>query len=93
MEYLLIYAVIINALTFCVYGFDKWMARVRAWRISELTLILLALIGGSAGALVGMHVFRHKTRKAAFQFMLALVLFVQAAALCAIALLKGWIVL
>ena len=50
-----LYLVGINVLTFLVYGLDKWKARRRRWRISEQTLLLLAVLGGSIGALLAMH--------------------------------------
>ena len=53
--------IIINVLTFLVYGIDKWKAKQGSWRISEATLLLLAVIGGSIGALLGMQVWHHKT--------------------------------
>ena len=49
-------------MTFTVYGVDKAKARRGAWRVSEKTLFLLPLLGGSVGALLGMLVFRHKTK-------------------------------
>ncbi len=51
-EELLYYLTGINILTFLVYGIDKWKARKNRWRISEATLLILAIIGGSIGALV-----------------------------------------
>ncbi|MFH1426098.1 MAG: DUF1294 domain-containing protein [Candidatus Kerfeldbacteria bacterium] len=78
---LLVYVIAINVITFIVYGFDKWMARAGSWRVSEAVLWILALIGGSAGALSGMNFFRHKTRKVWFQFVLMMILFIQIGAL------------
>ncbi|MCR5388416.1 MAG: DUF1294 domain-containing protein [Lachnospiraceae bacterium] len=60
------YLLAINIITFIVYGIDKQKAKYGKWRIPEVTLIGLALIGGSIGALTGMRAFHHKTRKAAF---------------------------
>ena len=51
----------INVLTFLVYGIDKWKAKQGSWRISETILLMLAVIGGSIGALLGMQVWHHKT--------------------------------
>lgn len=56
----------ISGITFLAYGYDKIQARNLEWRVSELTLHFLGLIGGWPGALVGMHFFQHKTRKTAF---------------------------
>ena len=44
---LLYYLIVINVVTFLVYGIDKWMAKKGSWRISEATLLILAVIGGS----------------------------------------------
>ena len=58
---LLYYLIVVNILTFAVYGIDKWKAKQGSWRISEATLLMLAVIGGTIGALLGMQVWRHKT--------------------------------
>lgn len=58
----LIYVVVVNLVTFLLYGVDKRKAQKNKWRISEKTLLGAALAGGSVGALFGMHVFRHKTK-------------------------------
>jgi len=74
----LIYLTIINLVTFFIYGLDKAKAgRVGARRISERFLLILALIGGSLGALLGMKIFRHKTKKISFQAIFAVILAVQ----------------
>ena len=57
-----LYLLIINALTFLTFGADKRRARRDRRRVRESTLFLLAVLGGSIGALLGMYVFRHKTR-------------------------------
>lgn len=61
--YIHLYLIIINVITFALYGMDKWRAMTKQWRIREKKLIGLALIGGSLGAMIGMTVFHHKTRK------------------------------
>ena len=58
---LLYYLIAINVVTFLVYGIDKWKAKQGSWRISEATLLILAVIGGSIGALLGMKIWHHKT--------------------------------
>jgi uncharacterized membrane protein YsdA (DUF1294 family) len=69
---------LINILTFFYYGFDKMRSQIdSARRVSEKTLWLIALIGGSIGALAGMHFFRHKTKKTSFQAGLAIILTLQ----------------
>ena len=66
MRLLMWYLIVINIVTWIAFGLDKWKAKTGKWRIPERTLLLLALIGGSLGALAGMIMFRHKTRKAKF---------------------------
>lgn len=60
------YLVIINVVTFIVFGLDKYLAIKKKWRISEKTLFLLSLIGGCYLEFLGMFVFRHKTKKTIF---------------------------
>ena len=63
----LIAALLLNLLTFGVYGWDKAAARSGRSRIRERTLLLLALVGGSSGALIACYVLRHKTHKQPFR--------------------------
>ena len=49
MNALLYYLIVINIVTFLVYGIDKWRAKQGSWRISEATLLILAIIGGCIG--------------------------------------------
>ena len=76
----LVYLALINLLTFVFYGVDKRRAKKGAWRISEKTLLLLPLLGGSIGGILGMQVFRHKTKHWYFQFGVPAVLILQLAA-------------
>ena len=69
--------IVINVLTFVVYGIDKWKAKNGNWRISEATLLILAVIGGSIGALLGMKVWHHKTMHKKFKYGLPLILLAQ----------------
>ena len=80
-EALLYYLIVINVVTFLVYGIDKWKAKKGqgSWRISEATLLILAVIGGSIGALLGMKVWRHKTMHKKFKYGLPLILLAQIA--------------
>ena len=78
---LLYYLIVINILTFAVYGIDKWKAKQDGWRISEATLLMLAVIGGTIGALLGMQVWRHKTMHKKFKYGLPLILLTQIALL------------
>lgn len=61
MKYLLVYLVIINALTLLFMLVDKVKAKRNLWRIPERTLLSLCALGGSLGGLLGMKLFRHKT--------------------------------
>lgn len=69
----------VNLLDFVLMGVDKAKARRGAWRIPESTLLLFAILGGSVGGLLGMLLFRHKTRHAAFALGLPLILLAQLA--------------
>jgi uncharacterized membrane protein YsdA (DUF1294 family) len=72
-----IYLIIINLIAFALYGTDKSKAKRGKWRISEKTLIGIALIGGSVGAFLGMHAFRHKTRHWYFRYGLPAIFLAQ----------------
>lgn len=77
-----LFLALINVVTFFVYGDDKRRAkRPGARRIPEKTLLLLALFGGSLGALAGMRVFHHKTRHWYFRYGVPAILFLQLALL------------
>lgn len=71
------YIAIINLVTFIVYARDKLKARQREWRTPESTLFILAIAGGSIGALAAMTYFHHKTRKKAFKYGIPLILILQ----------------
>ena len=62
-----LYYLCVNLLAFVCFGIDKYKARNQFWRIPEKVLLTLALIGGGVGALAGMHIFHHKTRKLLFR--------------------------
>lgn len=84
MKIILYYLLAVNLLTFVIYGIDKCKARHSRWRIPEATLLILAAIGGSIGALAAMKVFRHKTLHKRFRYGVPALLLVQAAIVCAI---------
>lgn len=71
------YGIIMNLLSFLLYGIDKWSARHDLRRIPEKVLLGIAAIGGSLGAFAGMRLFRHKTRKAKFYLGVPILLFLQ----------------
>ena len=85
-EYLILYLVTINAVTFCMYGIDKWQAARGGWRISEAALLWAAVFGGSIGAWLGVVVFHHKTLHASFRYGVPLILLAQVA-------FAAWIIL
>ena len=76
---LVCYLLAINAVTFIVYGIDKYKAKKAKWRISEATLLLLAVLGGSVGAWVGMKVWHHKTMHKKFKYDIPAILLIQIA--------------
>ncbi len=76
---LYIYLAAVNLLDFVLMGADKSKAKRGAYRIPEATLLLFAILGGSVGGILGMLLFRHKTRHAAFALGLPLILLVQLA--------------
>lgn len=75
------YVVAINVASLFFTGLDKALARSGALRTPEVIPFCMALLGGSPGVLLGIHVFRHKTRKASFQFVLLLIVVAQLALL------------
>ena len=69
----------INAVAFIVYGIDKYKAKKARWRIPEATLLLLAVLGGSIGAWMGMKVWHHKTKHKKFKYGIPAILLIQIA--------------
>ncbi|MBR0171452.1 MAG: DUF1294 domain-containing protein [Lachnospiraceae bacterium] len=67
----------INAAGLLLTGIDKRRAKRHAYRIPEATLFLVAIAGGSIGCIVGMYVFRHKTKHPSFVIGMPLILVVQ----------------
>lgn len=78
-QILFVYFFCINIVTFFVFGLDKYKASGEFRRTPEKTLWLLSLIGGSIGALLAMHFFRHKTKKQSFQAVLLVIVLLQVA--------------
>lgn len=79
MKYFPLYLVMMNLAAFALMGIDKSRARRHAWRIPEKTLFLSAALGGSVGAILGMQVFRHKTKHWYFVVGMPLILILQLA--------------
>ena len=73
----LIYIAVINAVTFFMYGVDKWKARKSKWRIREAALLGLAVLGGSIGAWLGMKTWHHKTQHKKFRYGVPAIIIVQ----------------
>jgi len=69
-----IYILIVNLIGFFIMGIDKLKAKKRGWRIPEATLFIVAIIGGSVGSILGMHLFRHKTKHWYFLYGMPLIL-------------------
>ncbi len=60
------YFIGINIVTFILYGIDKYLAKKNMYRISEYSLFVLSFFGGGIGAIIGMKIFHHKTKKISF---------------------------
>lgn len=79
LHLILIYLAVINVATFFVYGIDKWKAKKSLWRIREASLLTLAVLGGSVGAWLGMHVWHHKTQHKKFKYGVPVIIIIQLA--------------
>ena len=77
---MMIYLAVVNVLAFVLFGIDKYKAKHDRWRIKEATLIGIAVIGGSAGAWLGMRVWHHKTQHNQFKYGIPLIFLIQIAA-------------
>ena len=77
IKYFIIYLIAINIITFLVMGLDKWKAKRGSWRIQEATLFGLVLFGGGVGGILGMSVFRHKTKKLKFKIGFPMILIIE----------------
>lgn len=78
---IIIYLLVINIATFFTYGIDKWKAKKSKWRIREVSLLALAVLGGSVGAWLGMKVWHHKTMHKKFKYGVPAILILQLALL------------
>lgn len=75
------YFAVVNLLGFAMMGIDKRRAIKRLWRIPESTLFIIAIIGGSLGSILGMQVFRHKTKHWYFVYGMSAILLLQVIAI------------
>lgn len=76
-----VYLTVVNVIGFAVMGIDKKRAIRGAWRISEASLFLTALLGGALGCTLGMRYFHHKTRHWYFKYGMPAIFLAQAALL------------
>ena len=76
-----IYFAAINLVTLITYGWDKLCAKKHRWRVPEITLLALAVIGGSIGAMAAMRIFHHKTLHLKFKYGVPFLLILQMAGL------------
>ena len=74
-----LYLIIVNIVGFALMGNDKKRARKHMFRIPEAALFTVAIIGGSLGSIIGMKVFRHKTRHWYFTYGIPFILLLQIA--------------
>jgi uncharacterized membrane protein YsdA (DUF1294 family) len=79
-----------NLFVFLVYWWDKQAARNGEWRIRESTLLSLALIGGSLGAISAQRLLRHKTRKEPFRSILISIVILQVGLVGSLAIIPDW---
>ena len=79
IKYCLYYLLFINIITFMMYGIDKLKAKRGKWRISEATLLMMAIVGGSIGAWAGMRIWHHKTMHKKFQYGIPAIIIMQIA--------------
>ena len=71
------YLLIINIFAFILYGIDKYKAKKHLWRIPEIWLLGVSVVGGSIGALTGMYTFHHKTKHLKFKFGIPVIILLQ----------------
>ena len=78
-QYSMYYLFAIDIVSFFLYGIDKYKAKKNKWRISEATLLMIAVIGGSIGAWVGMRIWHHKTMHKKFKYGIPVIIIFQVA--------------
>ena len=77
MKIFIVFYIIMNLVTFILYGADKAKAKKGKWRIPEKTLLLFAACFGGLGAFLGMKVFRHKTKHTSFRILVPVCMIIQ----------------
>ena len=77
MKIFLVFYIIMNLVTFILYGVDKSKAKKGKWRIPEKTLLLFAACFGGLGAFLGMKIFRHKTKHTSFRILVPVCMILQ----------------
>ena len=80
LKIILLYLFAINIVAFFAFGIDKLKAKRDKWRIPESTLLSMAVLGGSIGALAGMKVWRHKTLHDKYRIGIPVIIALQIAA-------------
>ena len=79
MNIILGYLLAVNIASFLLYGIDKYKAKKGKWRVSEATLLMMAVIGGSIGAWAGMRLWHHKTMHKKFKYGIPIIIIMQIA--------------
>lgn len=77
----LIYFAAVSVITAVITSLDKYKAKKGAFRISEATLFILALLGGALSEYLTMRLIRHKTLHKRFMIGLPVIILIQAAAI------------
>lgn len=78
LRLLLLWLGVMSSLALLLFGWDKLMAVLRRSRVPEAALLGAAALGGAAGALLGMLLFRHKIRKSPFPVLVPILFMLQA---------------
>ena len=82
IKYVIIYLIIINLIGILAMYIDKKKAIKGSWRIPEKTLIMISVLGGGIGTLIGMYLFRHKTKKLKFTIGIPVIIICEIILIC-----------
>lgn len=77
VQFFIIYLVIINFLGFIIMGIDKMKAKRGSRRVPENTLFMFTILGGGVGTILGIYIFRHKTKKKKFTVGMPIILIIE----------------